>query len=178
MSWESRGSQPFLCWSAAVSLLPAALGSFTPVYREMPAEPGLGEASPGCPFPALPAEPSPFPVAHHRWLIRIMERGNLLCGLLCWEWALRYADEIRRCVIHPVCCSWGMAHHPRLGHIPALGDWESDFGYGWASREMGHAKEGSNVWEQKRWIFRFFSFSLTSSLNPSHIHLKNITCAI
>lgn len=46
------------------------------------------------PLPCSASEQSPFPVAHHRWLIRIMERGNLLCGLLCWEWALRCADEI------------------------------------------------------------------------------------
>lgn len=178
LSWESRGCQPFLRWCAAVSLLPAALGSPTPVYTEMLAEPGLGESFSGCPFPALLAEPNPFPVAHHRWLIRIMERGNLLGGLLCWEWALCDADEIHLCVIQPECCSWGMAQHPSLWHSPALGDQESDFGHGWASREMGHAKGGSSVWEQKRWIFRSFSFPLTSSLNLPHIHLKNITCAI
>lgn len=74
-----------------------------------------GESFSGCPCPALPAEPSPFPVAHHRWLIRIMERGNLLCGLLCWEWALRYADEIHGCVIQPAV---------------AAGAWHSTQGYG------------------------------------------------
>lgn len=41
-------------------------------------------------------------------------------------------------------------------------DLESDFGHGWVSREMGRAKEGSNVWEQKRWI----------ALNPAYVHLK------
>lgn len=93
----------------------SSTGSSTPVYREMPAQPGLGESFSACPFPALPAEPSPFPVAHHRWLIRIMERGNLLCGLLCWEWALRYADEIHGCVIQPAA---------------AAGAWHSTQGYG------------------------------------------------
>lgn len=113
----------------------------------MPTKPRLGELFSGCPFPAPLAEQSSLPVAHHRCLIRIVERGNLLCGLLCWEWALRYANEIHRHVILPLQNAnkgkWKEPRHSTRGYGTVLPSGTRNMVWGMGKAEKWGMQKGA-----------------------------------